>query len=290
MKVGNLDGRLVLIGEAGTYLDVAESSAGRFGPDPTAVYERWDEFVEWAARADFSATGTMDPAQLRAPVPTPRQIFAIGLNYSDHASESGFAVPEQPTVFTKFVSCLAGPYCDVALPGDGHTDWEVELVAVIGREGVDIAEADAWSHIAGLTVGQDISERRTQSAGPAPQFSLGKSFAGFGPIGPWVVPVSDFSDPDDLELGCSINGIEMQRGRTKDLVFTIPVLVARLSQIVTLYPGDLIFTGTPAGVGLGRDPQVWLKEGDELVSWVEGIGEIRQTFVTATSTPRKNAA
>lgn len=289
MKVGNLDGRLILIGNDGAYLDVAEGSAGRFGPDPTAVYDRWDEFLEWAATVDITPSNTVDTARLSAPVPTPRQIFAIGLNYSDHASESGFAVPDQPTVFTKFVSCLAGPHCAVRLPDDGNTDWEVELVAVIGREGTDIAESDAWSHIAGLTVGQDISERRTQSAGPAPQFSLGKSFPGFGPIGPWVVPVSEFSDPDDLELGCSINGTEMQRGRTKDLVFSVPALVSKLSRIVKLYPGDLIFTGTPAGVGLGRNPQVYLQEGDELVSWVEGIGEIRQRFVSA-ATPGENAA
>ncbi|GAS98333.1 fumarylacetoacetate (FAA) hydrolase family protein [Mycolicibacterium canariasense] len=283
MKVGNLDGRLILIGDDGAYVDVAEGSAGRFGHDPTAVYDRWDEFLEWAATVDFSPENRVDTGQLSPPVPTPRQIFAIGLNYSDHASESGFAVPDQPTVFTKFVSCLASPHCDVTLPGDGNTDWEVELVAVIGRKGTDIDESDAWSHIAGLTVGQDISERLTQSAGPAPQFSLGKSFPGFGPIGPWVVPVAEFSDPDDLELGCSINGTEMQRGRTKDLVFSVPALVSKLSRIVTLYPGDLIFTGTPAGVGLGRNPQVYLQEGDELVSWVEGIGEIRQRFVSAAA-------
>ncbi|MET0453051.1 MAG: fumarylacetoacetate hydrolase family protein [Mycobacterium sp.] len=290
MKVGNLDGRLVLIGETGTYLDVAESSLGRFSSDPSAVYEHWDEFLEWADAADISTVKTLDPAMLGAPVPAPRQIFAIGLNYSDHAAESGFAVPDQPTVFTKFVSCLAGPDTSVQLPAGGHTDWEVELVAVIGRTGTDIAESKAWSHVAGLTVGQDISERKAQSAGPAPQFSLGKSFPNFGPTGPWVVPVGEFSDPDDLELGCSINGTEMQRGRTKDLVFTVPALVAKLSQIVTLYPGDLIFTGTPAGVGLGRSPQVWLQEGDELVSWVEGIGEIRQTFVTDLRPEGENAA
>jgi 2-keto-4-pentenoate hydratase/2-oxohepta-3-ene-1,7-dioic acid hydratase in catechol pathway len=290
MKVGNLDGRLVLIGEAGGYVDVADSSLGRFGSDPSAVYEHWDEFLEWSGAVDVSAAKTLDPALLGAPVPAPRQIFAIGLNYGDHAAESGFAVPKQPTVFTKFVSCLAGPETDVLLPKDGHTDWEVELVAVIGRTGTNIAESDAWSHVAGLTVGQDISERKAQTAGPAPQFSLGKSFPNFGPTGPWVVPVGEFSDPDDLELGCSINGTEMQRGRTKDLVFTVPALVSKLSQIVRLYPGDLIFTGTPAGVGLGRSPQVWLQEGDELVSWVEGIGEIRQTFVTDLRPGGENAA
>lgn len=290
MKVGNLAGRVVLIGDSNTYLDVAEASNGRFGPSPASAYERWDDFLAWASTVNVSATSTFDAADLGTPVPTPRQIFAVGLNYSDHASESGFSVPEQPTVFTKFVSCLAGPQAQVPLPADGNTDWEVELVAVIGQVASNVTAEDAWAHVAGLTVGQDISERKTQSAGPVPQFSLGKSFPAFGPVGPWVVPIGEFSDPDDLELGCSINGKEMQRGRTKDLIFSIPELVSRLSHIVTLYPGDLIFSGTPAGVGLGRDPQVWLQDGDRLVSWVEGIGELRNHCVARRSSEDGDAA
>jgi 2-keto-4-pentenoate hydratase/2-oxohepta-3-ene-1,7-dioic acid hydratase in catechol pathway len=120
-----------------------------------------------------------------------------------------------------------------------------------------------------------------QLAGPVPQFSLGKSFEQFAPIGPWLVTLDEFADPDDLEIGCTINGQEMQRGRTRDLIFSVPDLISRLSAVMPLLPGDVIFTGTPAGVGLGRDPQVWLQAGDELVSWVDGVGEIRQTFVSA---------
>jgi 2-keto-4-pentenoate hydratase/2-oxohepta-3-ene-1,7-dioic acid hydratase in catechol pathway len=130
-------------------------------------------------------------------------------------------------------------------------------------------------------VGQDLSERISQLAGPAPQFSLGKSFAGFGPIGPWLVSTDEFDNPDDLELGCAINGEEVQKARTSDLIFSVPALVASLSRTVTLLPGDVIFTGTPAGVGLGRDPQRWLAPGDELVTWIEGIGQLRHRFAAA---------
>ena len=167
----------------------------------------------------------------------------------------------------------------ITLPPGGHSDWEVDLVAVIGAEAWQADEADGWDHVAGLCVGQDISERITQMAGQPPQFSLGKSFPGFGPIGPWLVTPDEFADPDDLELGCAINGEEVQKSRTSLLIISVPRLIAKMSAIVRLLPGDVIFTGTPAGVGLGRDPQRWLAPGDELVSYVEGIGELRQRFV-----------
>ncbi|MFF7186668.1 fumarylacetoacetate hydrolase family protein [Streptomyces sp. NPDC008222] len=191
----------------------------------------------------------------------------------------GLMVGSQGTlVFTKFVTALTGPVTEVTLPPGGHTDWEVELVVVLGKEGRHVSEADAWSHVAGLTVGQDISERVLQMDGPAPQFSLGKSYPGFAPTGPWLVTPDEFDDPDDLELTCAVNGEEMQRGRSRQLVFSVPALIARLSGVLPLFPGDLIFTGTPAGVGLGRTPQRWLTAGDELVSSIEGIGELRQRF------------
>jgi 2,4-diketo-3-deoxy-L-fuconate hydrolase len=283
MRIGNLKGRLILIGDNNTYLDVAEASGSVFSSSPGEALDRWDEFAAWARHVAVPPSLVFDEADLRAPLPSPRQVFAIGLNYGEHASESGYSIPEQPTVFTKFVSSLGSPRGVVTLPRGGHTDWEVELVAVIGRAATGVSENDAWSHVAGLTVGQDLSERISQSAGPVPQFSLGKSFPGFGPTGPWIVTIDELSHPDDLELGCTVNGIEMQRGRTKDLIFSVPQLVSRLSQTVTLYPGDLIFTGTPSGVGMERDPQVWLQSGDELVSWIEGLGELRQQFVSGDS-------
>ena len=278
MRVGNLAGRLVIVTGAGA-IDVESASGGRFGPEPQAVYDQWAEFAGWAASADDAAAQPYEPAQLGAPAPAPRQSFGIGLNYRDHVAESGLTVPDQPSVFTKFPSCISGPQSDVVLPPGGHTDWEVELVAVIGTTARHVSEGAAWSHVAGLTVGQDISERISQLAGSPAQFSLGKSFPGFGPTGPWLVTVDEFANPDDLELGCSVNGDQMQKARTSYLIISVPQLITKLSAVVTLLPGDIIFTGTPAGVGMGRNPQRWLAPGDEVVSYVEGIGELRQRFV-----------
>ena len=201
------------------------------------------------------------------------------MNYRAHALEAGFAIPEDPPVFTKYVSSITGPITEVALPKGGHTDWEVELVVIVGAEAYRVSEADAWSHVAGLAVGQDISERIGQMEGPSPQFSLAKSYPGFSVIGPWLVTPDEFDNPDDLELGCAVNGERVQHARTNDLIFSVSALVARLSAVLPLLPGDVIFTGTPPGVGLGRTPQRWLAPGDELVSTIEGIGELRQRFI-----------
>ncbi|WP_040841309.1 fumarylacetoacetate hydrolase family protein [Nocardia brevicatena] len=279
MRVATVRGRLSILTPAGA-VDVNRTSAGLFDPDPQSVYARWDEFVAWCDTADFASGEPYDRADLGPPVPRPGQIIAVGLNYRDHARESGLDVPERPTVFTKFASCLTGPYGDIRIPLDGHTDWEVELVAVVGRTTHRVAESDAWSHIAGLTVGQDLSERIMQLDGPAPQFSLGKSYPGFGPIGPCVVTTDDFDNPEDLELRCTLNGELVQLGHTRDLVFPLARLVSILSRTLTLWPGDLIFTGTPAGVGMGRSPQRWLRAGDELVSHITGIGELRHRILT----------
>jgi 2-keto-4-pentenoate hydratase/2-oxohepta-3-ene-1,7-dioic acid hydratase in catechol pathway len=279
VRIANLSGRLVLVVD-GRAVDVEGSSDGRFAADPQAVYERWEEFRAWAAAAVLSPGRAFEPADLGSPVPSPRQVLAIGLNYREHAAESGFAAPEGlPPVFTKFVTSISGPVTEVKLPPDGHTDWEVELVVVIGRRAELVTEADAWSHVAGLSVGQDISERVVQMAGPAPQFSLGKSFTGFAPIGPWLVTPEEFDNPDDLELRCAINGEEVQKGRSGNLIYSVPALISGLSAVLPLLPGDVIFTGTPAGVGIGRDPQRFLAPGDELHSSIEGIGELHQTFI-----------
>ncbi len=283
MRVANLGGRLVLVSADGTQaLDVQQASDGRFDSSPQQIYEHWDEFASWASHVDLAAAKPFAASALGAPAPAPRQVFAIGLNYRAHAAESHFDVPDEPTVmFTKWPSCLTGPVTTVELPPGGHTDWEVELVVVIGRTAHRIPADDAWQHVAGLTVGQDLSERITQTSGPSPQFSLGKSLPGFGPTGPWLVTPDEFDDPDDLELGCAINGEQVQKGRTSDLVFSVPLLISRLSHKLPLLPGDILFTGTPAGVGLGRTPPRYLDPGDELVSYVSGIGELRQQFVAA---------
>jgi 2-keto-4-pentenoate hydratase/2-oxohepta-3-ene-1,7-dioic acid hydratase in catechol pathway len=206
-------------------------------------------------------------------------VFAIGMNYAAHAAEAGVDPPDFPPTFTKFPTCLTGPDATVELPTN-FVDWEVELVVVIASTAFEVAAGRGWSHVAGLTVGQDLSERMVQLRPPAPQFSLGKSFPGFGPIGPWVItPDAIGADPDDLAIGCTVNGEEMQKSRTSDLIFGVDALIHHLSSITPLLPGDLIFTGTPSGVGGARNPQRFLGPGDELISTIEGVGTIRTHLV-----------
>src|SRR5215469_9892090 len=279
MRIATVSQRLCLITGVGA-IDVATASNSRFEADPAAVYPRWQEFVDWAASAKLPEPTPYAAAALGSPSPSPRQVYGIGLNYSEHVAESGFARPDAaPPVFTKFPSCITGPHGDITLPPGGHTDWEVELVVVIGRTAAQVPAEWAWSYVAGLTVGQDVSERILQMAATPPQFSLGKSYPGFGPVGPCLVTPDEFSNPDDLELGCFVNGEQMQKGRTSDLIFNISELIEQLSAVTPLLPGDLIFTGTPSGVGLGRSPQRWLVPGDVLTSYIERIGEMRHTFV-----------
>jgi len=279
MRVANVSGRLALVVDGGV-VDVESASQGRFSSDPQAIYDRWDEFTRWAAQASLPPPTPLNVDELGSPTPRPRQVFAIGLNFREHADESGHSAPtEHPPIFTKFPTCIIGPRADIPVPVDGCTDWEVELVVIIGRLASRVSRADAWSVVAGLAVGQDFSERKLQLASNPPQFSLGKSYPGFGPIGPWLVTVDEFSDPDDLELGCSINGELMQKARTSDLIFPVSELIATLSAVVRLLPGDVIFTGTPPGVGMGRTPQRWLTPGDEVVSYVQNIGSMRHRIV-----------
>lgn len=277
MRFGSVDGRLVLV-DGDTMVDVQRASGGRLPADVTAALERWDELRDWAKNLDWS--GAEPLGRLGPPVPAPRQVFAIALNYRPHAAEAGYRVPDEPLVFTKFPSCIAGPDVTVPLP-DGKVDWEVEIVAVIGTGGRDISRDQAWAAIAGLTLGQDLSERVRQLAGRPAQFSLGKSFPGFGPTGPVAVTPDELPDRDDIDFECVLDGQTMQHGRTSSMIFPIDDLVARLSAVCTLQPGDLIFTGTPEGVGNRRTPPRYLRPGETLVSRAAHIGEIRQTFLPA---------
>ena len=283
MRIANLAGRLaIVVGDRA--LDVEAASAGTFSADPQAVYERWSDFAAWAKTIDFADASPFNIDDLGAPTPAPRQIFAIGLNYRDHAKESGQAIPEHPLVFTKFMSSLAGPTATIALP-EGSIDWEVELVVVIGERAYQVTEDDAWKHVAGLSVGQDISERKSQLRGPAPQFSLAKSFPNFSPVGPFVVTVDELDNPDSLRIQTELSGagvdgvVSLQDGNTSDLIFSVPALIERLSAVLPLLPGDIIFTGTPAGVGMGRDPRMFLEPGQVLTSTIEGIGQLRNATV-----------
>jgi 2,4-didehydro-3-deoxy-L-rhamnonate hydrolase len=283
MRLGNLSGRLVLLGDDQA-VDVEQASAGRFGPDPQAVYGQWAEFTAWAADEEAGATQagavgtTYSPADLLAPVPRPAQVFAVGLNYHDHAAESKIEVPQAPLVFTKFPTCLTGPQGEITLP-KGSVDWEAEIVAVVGRGGRDIPPGQAWPALAGLMLGQDISERQLQGSGKPPQFSMGKSFEKFGPTGPFVATLDEFGPDIDIEFGCRVDGETVQHSRTSAMVFDIPAIVASLSEVTELLPGDLIFTGTPSGVGMARTPPRFLASGSELVTYAAGLGEMRHTFV-----------
>lgn len=281
MRLANVNGCAVLLTADNQGVDVALVSAGKFGPGIPQLYDDWAGFCAWAESLPADAPViSFERGELGSPSPAPRQIVAVGLNYRAHAAESGYDAPEHlPPTFTKFVSSLAGPDVEVVLPRGGHTDWEVELVAIIGQTVKDVDEERAWDCVAGLTIGQDLSERISQHAGPAAQFSLGKSFPNFAPVGPWLVTPDDVPDKDDLGLSAAIDGEVVQDGRTRDLIFSVPSLIAKLSETMTLFPGDLIFTGTPAGVGFGRNPQRFLQPGEELSSVIEGIGEMRQVFV-----------
>ncbi|MFF9808411.1 fumarylacetoacetate hydrolase family protein [Streptomyces coeruleorubidus] len=279
MKFANIGGRAHLIA-AGLCFDLEQASAGRFSPDPQAVYARWDELTDWSAGRDLGDGRPFRAEELLTPVPSPRQIFAIGLNYRAHADEAEVVPPKEPMVFTKYASSLTGPTGPVALTG-ASVDWEIELVVVIGRTARCVPAERAWEYVAGLTVGQDLSDRERQFTDSPPQFSLAKSAPGFSPVGPYVVGTGDVPDPDDLALECSVNGEVMQRDRTSSMLFGVGELIARLSRVLPLLPGDLLFTGTPAGVGLGRTPRRFLRPGDRLVSRIEGLGEMAHVMTDA---------
>ncbi|MGW5639328.1 fumarylacetoacetate hydrolase family protein [Streptomyces sp. NPDC003832] len=280
MRIVNAAGRLgLLTGEE--VVDVAQASGGLFSPDVQAVYARWAEFRAWAATVEGAPTRPVGDVRLDSPVPRPGQVFAIGLNYLDHAEEAGLdASTDSMVVFTKFPSSITGPDAEVELP-PGSVDFEAELVVVMGEYAHRIDASEAWGRVAGLTVGQDLSEREMQLRPPTPQFNMGKSYPGFAPMGPALVSVDEFDDPDDLAIGCTLNGASVQQSRTKLMIFPVPEIIARLSRVVTLAPGDVIFTGTPAGIGFARSPKLLLGPGDELVTTVQGIGSIRTGFCAA---------
>jgi 2,4-didehydro-3-deoxy-L-rhamnonate hydrolase len=284
VRIVNVGQRLVLLDKSGAGLDVEKASDGRFAADPQAIYGQWDEFRDWASGQEGRADLAVAAADLGAPTPVPRQVFAIGLNYADHVSESKMGRPDSPTVFTKFQTSITGPNATVELPSTS-VDWEVELVVAIGRLAHRVSEDAAYDHVAGFMVGQDLSERVVQLAGPVPQFSLGKSYPGFAPLGPALTTVDELDHPDDLALGCRLGDEVLQDGRTRDLMFSVPELVARLSQVCPLLPGDIIFTGTPSGVGNARDPKRFIPPGAVLTSTIEGLGELRNDFVAGPGYP-----
>jgi 2-keto-4-pentenoate hydratase/2-oxohepta-3-ene-1,7-dioic acid hydratase in catechol pathway len=220
--------------------------------------------------------------ELTAPLRQPRKVLGIGLNYRDHAIESGMAIPEEPIVFSKFATSIVGPNEAILLPSfSQEVDYEVELVAVIGREARSVPEAKAMDYVAGYMIGNDVSARDWQLRKPGGQWMLGKSFATFAPIGPAFVSRDEVKDPHHLAISLKLNGQLMQSSNTSQLIFRIDALVAYLSKLFPLEPGDLIFTGTPPGVGFARKPPIYLKDGDVCEATVEGLGTLRNPCQSA---------
>jgi 2-keto-4-pentenoate hydratase/2-oxohepta-3-ene-1,7-dioic acid hydratase in catechol pathway len=237
--------------------------------------------------ASLDMLAKLDPKSLPAVFGKPRlgacvagtgKFICIGLNYSDHAAETGATVPPEPIIFMKASSAIVGPDDDVLIPrGSVKTDWEVELAVVIGKTAKYVSEADALDYVAGYCVAHDVSERAFQAERQG-QWTKGKSCDTFGPTGPWLVTKDEVADPQNLKMWLTVNGKTMQNGSTKTMVYGVAYLVSYLSQFMSLHPGDIISTGTPPGVGLGMKPPVFLKAGDVVELGIEGLGQQKQTF------------
>lgn len=235
------------------------------------------EFAKKAAAADLPEVA--EEVRWGSPVARPGKLVCIGLNYADHAAESGMEVPSEPVIFFKATSAIVGPYDRVIIPkGSVKTDWEVELGIVIGKKASYVSEEEAMNHVAGYVLHNDISEREFQIERGG-QWVKGKSCDTFAPIGPWIATPDEIGDVDDLNLWLKINDHKYQDGSTSNLIFKIPFIIHYLSQFMSLQPGDIISTGTPAGVGLGLDPQVFLKSGDVMELGIEGLGVSRQEVI-----------
>jgi 2-keto-4-pentenoate hydratase/2-oxohepta-3-ene-1,7-dioic acid hydratase in catechol pathway len=217
--------------------------------------------------------------RIGAPIGVVPKFLGIGLNYRDHAAETGQPIPEVPIVFAKASSCVSGPYDPILQPkGFDRMDFEVELAVVIGARAKTVSEADALDHVAGYCICDDVSERSLQKGGPG-EWIKAKSHDSFGPLGPWLVTTDEVPDPQALDLALDLNGTRMQTGNTSTMIFTVAKLVSYISTYMTLVPGDVITTGTPPGVGMARNPRVFLKPGDELRLTVSGLGEQRLKVV-----------
>ena len=272
-RLANISGRASLV-EDGNYYDLEVISDGEFNSDPSDALQNQDRLKQLNSQLpEMEPTGLVCDSELGPPVSSSANCYAVGLNYKNHAEESGLEIPDVPMIFTKHTSCLVGPSATIEMRSDA-VDYEAELVAVVGKTGKDIRKEDAWDHVAGLCVGQDISDRGVQfSTKNLPQFNLGKSFDTFGPIGPFLVSPDELPNKDGLEIECLVNDEVRQKDNTNDLIFDIPFIICYLSEIVTLNVGDVIFTGTPGGVGVMEGK--FLKEGDILTTHIEGLGSLR---------------
>jgi 2,4-didehydro-3-deoxy-L-rhamnonate hydrolase len=260
----------------GVLIDQQYYSAAAFFQDYNEAFFANNGILELK---ELLATDQLQPVEverLGSPIARPSKIVCIGLNYRDHAAETGAAVPAEPVLFLKSTTALCGPFDDVILPrGSEKTDWEVELAVVIGKRASYIQEQDAFNYVAGYALHNDISERAFQLERGG-TWDKGKGCDTFAPLGPYLVTPDEIADVHDLRLWLSVNGVQHQSGTTSNLIFKIPEIIAYVSQFMTLLPGDVISTGTPAGVGLGMNPPVYLKAGDQIELGIDGLGVSRQ--------------
>ena len=275
-KLVSINNRAALIKNK-DYFDIETISNGTLSANSLEAIASNTELSSLYQQLDtFTPTGCIDDVNLDPPIQGSKNCFAVGLNYKNHAEESAMEIPPFPMIFTKHTSCIVGPNSNIELKSD-IVDYEAELVVVIGKSGKNITKNNAWNHVAGLTVGQDISDRAVQFHATPPQFNLGKSFDTFGPIGPMLVSPDYLEDKDALELECYINDELRQRDNTKDFIFDIPYIISYISEFLTLNTGDIIFTGTPAGVGATQGKL--LKDGDTIITSIKGIGSIKNKCV-----------
>ena len=261
--------------DVGAFFDAPSGDFGEafFGADGPARLARW-------LGAHAGDCPPIDPdARVGCCVARPSKIVCIGLNYRDHARETGAPIPAEPVVFLKASSACSGPFDDIVMPREGpKVDWEVELAFVVGRQARYVGEEEALDHVAGYVLHNDLSERSWQLERGGP-WDKGKSFDTFAPLGPWLATPDEVRDPHQLSLWLAVNGERMQDGTTANLIFGIPALVSYLSRCMTLLPGDVVSTGTPAGVGLGQDPPRYLRPGDVVELGADGLGVSRQRVV-----------
>jgi 2-keto-4-pentenoate hydratase/2-oxohepta-3-ene-1,7-dioic acid hydratase in catechol pathway len=283
MKLANLRGRATLVVDEGI-IDVEKASNGRFSSRTDTLVGDLEELSAWfesakpALSESIVSSNVMRDPDLGPVISQPGQVFAIGLNYRTHALEMGLTLPTKPMVFTKFPSSVAGANATFPVVSP-KTDWESELVVVFGKKGRHVTEADALRFVAGYCVGQDLSDRELQLLGSPAQFSLGKSYENFTPFGPWLTSADEVEDPNNLEISCEVNGERQQNSNTSDMVFSVAELISYLSSVVEVRPGDIMFTGSPHGVGQGQTPPRFLTAGDVLETTIEGLGALRNVAV-----------
>ena len=281
MRLANYAGRASIVIDDHV-IDVETASGATLPSDPMVL----SDLAHHPALRDIAAEVTaadwpqLELVQLGAPVPRPPKGFGVALNYRQHALESGRDLPTEPHLFGKAENCVCGPFDEIVVPsGRTEVDYEAELVIVFGRTCKAASAEDAWSYIAGVTCGQDISDRGEQFRPPVKQFTIAKTYDTFGPIGPYLVTVDELPDRDGLELEGRLNGLTMQHSNTSDLIFDVPELVRWLSRFITFQPGDLVWTGTPGGCGEAQNPPRFLGAGDVLETEIEGVGTMRNPVV-----------